>query len=212
MIFGLSSRKEKIERAFEVRFSKGNVYEARYKIDIMEEHQVLSSYNVYEIEKFTWGLIPFWSKTRQEHYYAKVSGTYERLKYHSLLTNPAFRMPIREQRCAILVDYFILKANDGTDYLVYNQSGNRPFAIGGLWDSWKAGILEEPSFRFCPLILPAPPEFVDVGIDYLPFTLHSGQVKKWINRTAPLVDVTGMIRTPTPRRIQCLSCEQLCRG
>lgn len=51
----------------------------------------------------------------------------------SIFLKYPFKQLLRQQRCLVLVDAFIMSDN-GKAYLVYLRNKNRPFAFAGIWN------------------------------------------------------------------------------
>ena len=59
---------------------------------------------------------------------------YDRLMY--IFMKPDFSESINLMRCVVMVDAFLVTSPDNTNYLIYMQNKERPFALAGLYDRW----------------------------------------------------------------------------
>jgi len=89
------------------------------------------------IQLFTWGLIPFWvgdMKTAEEVRVKTMNARAE-----SIFEKPSFRHASEKQHCLVLADgFFEWQEFDGKNYPYYIRlRTHEPFAMAGLWDSWK---------------------------------------------------------------------------
>jgi putative SOS response-associated peptidase YedK len=90
-----------------------------------------------QIQLFTWGLIPFWVKD-------KITAEEVRLKTmnaraESIFEKPSFRHAAEQNHCLVLADgFFEWQEYEGKNYPYYIRLQNHePFAMAGLWDTWK---------------------------------------------------------------------------
>ncbi len=84
------------------------------------------------LERLRWGLIPHWSKDG--------SGRLRTInaRAETVATRPAYRRPVRRQRCLVPADGFYEWRQRGgarQPFLIRMATGS-PFAFAGLWDRW----------------------------------------------------------------------------
>ena len=98
-----------------------------------------------ELQFFQFGLTPSWAKKKMYLFNARAEGDANQENDPAytggkgIISKPAFRKPIRSQRCLVIADAFIEGTkNEGLDkpFLVYLREGRRPFAFAGIWDTW----------------------------------------------------------------------------
>jgi len=85
------------------------------------------------LELYRWGLLPPWTKEPRKGpplINARADG---------LATKPSFRAAFKTRRCLVAVDgWYEWKAGpDGKDPWRFRRPDGRPFALAGLWESWK---------------------------------------------------------------------------
>jgi len=87
-----------------------------------------------------WGLIPPWSKE------PSIGAKLLNARSETVVEKPAFRDAVRRRRCLVPMDGFYEWKTEGRDKIPYLFSFNddRPFALAGLWSTWKgpAGPVE----------------------------------------------------------------------
>src|SRR5205814_3605401 len=86
-----------------------------------------------KIEIMKWGLVPFWSKEPKPSY-STINARAE-----GIADKPAYRKPIRSQRCIIPADGFYewQKTGDGKlPYFIHLKDGDL-FGFAGLYDIYK---------------------------------------------------------------------------
>ena len=133
---------------------------------------------VNELELLQWGLIPFWSKEPKATY-STINARAEGIE-----SKPAYRRPIRSQRCIIPADGFFEWKKEGKAKLphyIHLKSGDL-FGFAGLYDVFKhadgsllktftiitteANEIMQPIHNRMPVILPAEAE-----AEWLDYTL-----------------------------------------
>ncbi|MBP1662646.1 MAG: hypothetical protein H6P94_895 [Thermoplasmatales archaeon] len=89
------------------------------------------------IQLFTWGLIPFWVRDMKTAEEVRVKTRNARAE--SIFEKPSFRHAAEKQHCLVLADgFFEWQEFEGKNYPYYIRlRTHEPFAMAGLWDSWK---------------------------------------------------------------------------
>ncbi len=80
-----------------------------------------------------WGLVPFWAKDR------KIGNRMINARGETLAEKPSFRNAFKKRRCLVVADGFYewQKTDDGkVPHFIAARDG-QPFAMAGLWESWK---------------------------------------------------------------------------
>ncbi len=80
-----------------------------------------------------WGLVPHWAKD------ARIGNRMINARSETLAEKPAFRVPLRRQRCLVPADgFYEWAAGPGAKqpYLIARQA-SRLFAFAGLWEHWE---------------------------------------------------------------------------
>jgi putative SOS response-associated peptidase YedK len=90
-----------------------------------------------KIQLFTWGLIPFWVKDTKTAEAVRLKTMNARAE--SIFGKPSFRHAAEQKHCLVLADgFFEWQEYEGKNYPYYIRLKNHePFAMAGLWDSWK---------------------------------------------------------------------------
>ena len=89
------------------------------------------------IQLFSWGLIPFWVKDKKTAEEVRLKTMNARAE--SIFEKPSFRHAAEQNHCLILADgFFEWQEYEGKNYPYYIRLQNHePFAMAGLWDTWK---------------------------------------------------------------------------
>jgi len=196
IIIGQISGKETLEQKFELAFSDNQHIESNYFIERITKAWVVSNQRNPVFLQFHYGMIPFWSRKPVMHFESPVEGSVnpgaERLKKR-IIIHPSYRRPIRESRCLVPADYFIVPNDEGEPYLLFSNA-SKIFALAGIYDSWKEEYHQEDFYRgFSLLTTPSGEEFRNVGINRLPLILSERVYKRWLNPDTPLAEITRLL-------------------
>ena len=114
-----------------------------------------------------------------------------------IISKPAFRKAIREQRCLIPADAFI----EGPEveklnkpFLVYLKNKVRPFSLAGVWDQWKNPATGEIISSFAIITTVANILLQKIEHHRCPVILHREDEKKWLSNNIPLSGITELLR------------------
>ncbi len=140
----LVQKTEVLEKRFNIKVPDTLELAPNYNISIGTMAPVIASDKPNELQLFQFGLTPFWAKKRTYFFNARAEG--DRNKEDDpnysggkdILTKPAFRKPIRSQRCLIPCDCFIegtTKEGLNKPFVIYLRD-RRPFSLAGIWDQW----------------------------------------------------------------------------
>jgi putative SOS response-associated peptidase YedK len=137
---------EVLEKRFHVTVSEDMDYKPSYNISPGQFAPVITNERPNELQMFQFGLTPFWSKKPMYLFNARSEGDKNRENdpnytgAKEIIRKPAFRKPIRSQRCLVIADAFIEGTTEkglSEPYVVYLRNENRPFAFAGIWDRWE---------------------------------------------------------------------------
>jgi putative SOS response-associated peptidase YedK len=134
------------------------------------------------LDRLWWGLIPNWIKEatpRQK----PINATAERVA-----TAPMFRAAYAKRRCLVPVDNFFEWAKvkgkgPKQPYAVALRSGE-PFALAGIWESWRHPEADEVVRTFCVITTTAN-EMIDAIHDRMPVILAPEVYDRWLAPIEP---------------------------
>lgn len=200
--FILVQKLEAIEKRFNVVANFDNPLTPNYNIAPGTYTPVVASDNPKSLQMMRFGMTPFWSKTDKFFVNARAEGdhnpddepTYKGAK--GIIEKPAFRKPIRSQRCLVIADAFI----EGTvneklkkPFLIYLRNKVRPFAMAGIWDEWRNPRSGE-IIRSFAIITTVANELLRVLPHHrMPVILHPSKERRWLDPETPLSDITAML-------------------
>ena len=140
----LVSKVKAIEDRFNVNFENKETFKPSFNLGIGQYAPIITDKDSKIIQFFRFGLSPFWSKKPMNLFNARSEGDNNKQNSPNysggkgIIIKPAFRKPIRSQRCLIIADAYIEgTTNEGLNkpHLVYIRKSH-PFAFAGIWDTW----------------------------------------------------------------------------
>lgn len=149
-----------------------------------------------------WGLVPHWSKD------PAIGAKLNNARGETVAEKPSFRDAFRRRRCLIPASGFYEWKQEGKikqPYYISLKSGE-PFAMGGLWESWKT---PDGSILRTACVITTGPNAVMAPIhDRMPVIIAPEQWQAWLSAPmetiAPLVapcDASLMQAWPVVRRV-----------
>jgi putative SOS response-associated peptidase YedK len=127
-----------------------------------------------ELARVRWGLVPWWSKD------TKIAGRCIQARFETIAKAPAFRDAFRSRRCLVVVDGFYEWSGSGKrrqpHYVHLAETG--PFAIAGVWDSWKTP--EGSVLETCAVVTTASRGPVARLHDRMPLVLGPEARQRWL--------------------------------
>jgi putative SOS response-associated peptidase YedK len=131
--------KEVLEKKFKASFNKSKSFKQKYHVGFYDQIKlpVITNEEPEKINLFDWGLIPFWVKDQQTA--NSISKKTANARCESIFEKPSFRNSAEKKRCLVLADGFYEWRNFmGHNYPYFiHLKNNEPFAMAGLWDTWK---------------------------------------------------------------------------
>jgi putative SOS response-associated peptidase YedK len=201
--FILAQKIEKLGERFNVEVPPDFDFSPSYNIGPGSMAPVIASNYPDKLQLFQFGLIPFWAKKPMYLFNARSEG--DRNKDNNpdyrgskdIINKPAFRKPIRSQRCLIPADAFIegtTKERLKKPYVVYLRDKVRPFAFAGIWDEWVDTATDERKYSFSIITTTANALLQKIPHHRSPVILRQNDELKWLNPNTPLSKITEMLR------------------
>lgn len=193
---------EVMESRFNVTAPTYFEWSPNYNISPGDYAPVITQENPRELSLFRFGLQPFWAKKPMYLFNARAEG--DRNKENNpnykgakgIIQKPAFRKPIRSQRCLVIADAFIEgSTKNGLDdaHLVHLKDKQRPFAFAGIYDTFIDKESGEELSSFSIITTVANDLLLEIPHHRSPVILSPGQEKYWLNSNAPLSDITKLL-------------------
>ena len=197
---------ETLEKRFNVTARAGFEFRPSYNISPGKYVPVITNEKPKELQLFRFGMTPFQAKKKMNLFNARTEGdrNMENDEHYTgartIITKPEFRKPVRQQRCLVIADAFIVGSERfNKPYLVYLRDNVRPFAFAGIWDEWvdEGG---EILFSFAIITTVCNSLIKKTGANRSPVILSRGKETKWLNSNLPLTDVTSFLE-PYPAEL-----------
>jgi len=199
----LVQKVELLEKRFNVKAPEGFDYKPSYNVVPGSYSAVITDDNPRQLDLLRFGMTPFWAKKPLMLINARAEGDHNPANdpgysgAKGIITKPAFRKPIRSQRCLVLADCFIegtTKEKLSKPFVVYLKEGDRPFAFAGIWDTWVNHETGEIIRSFAIITTVANELLQKIPHHRSPVILPRSLEHAWLNDDIPLSDVTGMLR------------------
>lgn len=122
-----------------------------------------------------WGLVPNWAKD------PTIGNRLSNARGETVAEKPSFRSAFQRRRCLVPADgYYEWKAEGRTKLPHYfSMRDGQPFALGGLWESWRAS--DGSILRTVCLITTSPNELMEPIHDRMPVIVESDNFETWLS-------------------------------
>ncbi len=198
----LVQKVEIIEQRFNVTADSSLKWKPNYNIGPGVFAPVITSEHPKVLQLMQFGMTPFWAKKKMYLFNARAEGDKNKENNpqfsgsKDIILKPAFRKPIRSQRCLVIADAFI----EGTTakglkdpYLVYLKNKVRPFAFAGIYDIWQDPKTGEELGSFSIITTTANELMHKIPHHRSPVILTRSTEDIWLKSNAPLTDITRLL-------------------
>lgn len=150
---------------------------------------------VREMALLHWGLIPFWAKDR------KIGNRMINARSETVAEKPAFRAAFKRRRCLVAADGFYewQKQDGGKQPYYIRRHDGRPFAIAGLWESWKSE--DEAVIESCTLLTTTPNELIRPLHNRMPVILHPKDYDLWLDPETEMTALQPLLLAYPPEQM-----------
>lgn len=198
----------RVEERFRVQVPVEQVWEPNANVSAGAAAPVIADENPGAVQLMQFGFTPRWAKKQFYTLNARSEGDSnpdDDPRYAGamgILRKPMFRQSIRDRRCIVIADAFIEGPKDlklSRPFLVFPRDG-QPLALAGIWDEWAHPETGECIRSFAVLTTVANPTLQAIGHHRSPVVLDPDDERVWIDREAPIAEVTALMRPcPTGR-------------
>lgn len=187
--YTLKTPVEALAKRFEVK-DVSSVVPSYNIAPTQEVASVLSENGVRALEMLHWGLIPSWADDPE------IGSRMINARAETVPEKPSFRRAFRSRRCLILADGFYewRKTGGGKQPHYIRMEDGSPFALAGLWESWKNGR----EIRSCAIITTEANEIVGEIHDRMPVILHPEDYDLWLDPDFDEKDPLTTLLKPYP--------------
>jgi putative SOS response-associated peptidase YedK len=102
-----------------------------------------------------------------------------------------FKRLLRQQRCLVLADAFILNKDDKA-FLVYLRNKNRPFAFAGIWNTVERNGANITTFGI--MSIAGNQLMRKLGSERMPVILNPSMERRWLNNDSDLATVLSLLK------------------
>lgn len=150
-----------------------------------------------ELAPLRWGLVPFWARD------LKLGNRMINARGETVARKPAFRQAFRKRRCLVLANGFYewQKTAAGKQPWYIDQADGEPFAMAGLWESWRGGPDADADgtapVETCTIITTAANAMMRELHDRMPVILDSAGIDRWLDPAAATAGLESLL-APAP--------------
>ena len=165
---------EMIEEHFHIKVDT-NTYKPRYNCAPSQKLAVISNKEPDKLSFFRWGLIPFWARDKS------IGNKLINAKAETIDQKASFKNSFKRKRCLVLSDgFYEWKKVSSKEKIPYRivMNDNSPFAMAGIWDSWK-DVSGETVESFA-IITTEPNELMKNIHTRMPVILKPGEEMEWL--------------------------------
>ena len=178
-------------------------YTPSYSIAAGDKSYVITDSQKREIKQFKFGMSGLGTKLPKYLPFVRAEGD-RNLKddpYYSgskaIFLKPEFRNIIRQQRCVVLADAFVVGIEKKNPYLVYLRDKQRPFAFAALWNCYFNDEVGEEVNSFAIITTTANKLIQHLGYKRMPVILKQQCESRWLRSSTQLSEALDML-SPYP--------------
>ena len=195
---------EKIQKVLNIVIKNDIEIPKNYNLSPGQFGPVITNDNPHEVQLFKFGYTPSWSKdgrlTINARADTKESNPENKMDYFDTGGKPGiyakkyWSSAIRTKRCIIIADAFYegpAKEKLSKPFLIHMRNKKRPFAMGGVWSTWKNQEGEEVN-NFAIITVPANQLLDKIGHPRCPLIVSNYDIGLWLNGS--LGDITPLFK------------------
>jgi putative SOS response-associated peptidase YedK len=175
---------DKLMKRFSVSFPEKESFKRVYHVSSFETPKlpVITNDNPKQIQLFSWGLIPGWVKDKKTAEETRLKTMNARAE--SIFEKPSFRSAAEHNHCLVLTDgFFEWQEVQGKKYPYYIRlKSHEPFAMAGLWETWKNTQTNEETRTYTVITTNANPlmELIHNTKKRMPVILSKNDEQIWL--------------------------------
>ncbi|CAB1076083.1 Gifsy-2 prophage protein [Olavius algarvensis Delta 1 endosymbiont] len=143
------------------------------------------------LDKFHWGLIPFWAGT------ASIGKNLINARAETIAEKPSFREAFKYRRCLIPADGFYewQGSKNRKQPLFIVQPNRKPFAFAGLWETRHSGHRSPPRCQSCAIITTRASQSFSAIHHRMPVILKPQVYHQWLDtKNQDLVELAALLQ------------------
>ena len=138
-----------------------------------------------------WGLVPFWAKD------LSIGNRMLNARSETVAEKPAFRQAFQKRRCLVPADGFYewepLAVKQKQPWLIH-MPDQLPFAMAGLWESWKSPDNSDDLLISCTVLTTEANADMRPIHDRMPVILQPEQYDTWLSADSSLTQRSQLMR------------------
>jgi len=169
----LFTERDDLEERFGAEVVADGGYAPRYNIAPGDGLEVITNEATDEIDRYHWGMIPFWTDEPEEGIINARSETAPEKR--------VFEGAWRSRPCLVLSSgFYEWKSPNGGPKQPYriHREDDTPFAMAGLWDAWEGA---EGTISCATILTTEPNDLVEPIHDRMPVVLPDGAESQWLS-------------------------------
>lgn len=191
-----------LKNRFKLEIPEGLDLQPSYNISPGQKTAVITNERPNELQLYRFGLTPHWSQKPMLLINARSEGDNnpgddpDFSGPMAIFDKPAFRKPIRTQRCLVPADAFLegtTKEKLDKPFVIYLRNKVRPFAFAGIWDLWENPGTGEKIHSFA--ILTTRPNQLMAKLPHhrMPVILSRENEGRWLSSDMAYDDLSSMM-------------------
>ena len=193
---------KKVENTYGITLPEGTELEGSYNVAPGDYAYVISSSDPQKLVRYRFGMTPHWAKKQMYLINARAEGDANKENdpgfkgKKGIIMKPAFRKPVRSQRCVIIANAFIEgpeKEKLDKPYVIARQD-KQYISLAGVWDTWVDKNTGEEINSFAIITTVANEITSKIGHPRSPVIIPPGEERKWLNSTIPLTEVVSFLK------------------
>lgn len=194
---------KEVEKRFNVKAENTSAYQPNVNVSHGNMAPVITNAQPGQLQFFTFGFTPSWASKLMYIVNARAEGDGNKEndpKYSGgmgIISKPMFRQSIRTRRCLVPADCFIEGPKTerlSKPYVVYQRSGERPFAFAGIWDEWVDKTTGEVFNTYAIITTMSNSVTQAIGHHRSPVILTPEQERVWLSNDAELSEITALLQ------------------
>jgi putative SOS response-associated peptidase YedK len=159
--------------------------------NVAPSQEILAIYNHQGqnwLEKFHWGLVPFWAKD------PSIGNRMINARAETVAEKPSFKSAFKKRRCLIIADgFYEWKGSKGQKQpMLITLPDKKPFAFAGLWESWGEKN-QESAYKSCAIVTTEACEAIRDIHHRMPVILKPQVYEPWLDPQNQDVDALKQI-------------------
>ena len=192
----------KVENTYGISFPENTELEGSYNVAPGDHAYVISSSDPSKLVRYRFGMTPHWAKKPMYLINARAEGDANKTNdpgfrgKKGIIMKPAFRKPIRSQRCIVVANAFIEgpeKEKLNKPYVIARKD-KQYISLAAIWATWKDKDTGEETDSFAIITTMANEITAKIGHPRSPVIIPYGMERKWLNSNAPLTDILKFLK------------------